>query len=1299
MDQLTSIINIKTIVLCCILGCSTLSVATAQLSVTFTNSEPSCNSYTDGNIEAIPDGGVAPYNIVWENGVVGSVQSGLGAGMYALTITDNTGAELTASTTLTEPDPMTVVISNDGDLCLGTSGSSTAAVRGGTSPYEYQWSNGDTSSQSDNLVAGSVSVTVTDVNGCIAVGITEIKEKFEVATEAFDVQCTDFCDGVVKLDLNGGTAPYDIEWSTGTINEASIDLLPPGTYTVTVTDANGCVQTSTAVVGEPSAIDLNLNIADVCDAAVADVSASVAPEGGTAPYNIVWSNGTNGTNTSNLERGRSYAVTVTDALGCTESIDNFEIPAEPSLVLTITATNTSCDNDANGSAQVSATGGTDYEYEWSNNATTATISNLSSGTYTVTVTAANGCSATQSVVVEEGDELLMFPTSINASCTGIDDGMANVLVEGGQLPYSVEWEDGQTTNTAIDLAPGTYSVTATDATGCTGVTTVTVGTNTSLEVSLTTTNSTCDDTNDGSATATVSGGTAPYTYLWSTGIETSTLNDVAAGNYVITITDANGCTTTTTATIVGTERVEPIIVAEVIDCDGSLLTVSFTDESPIEGERNWVFSNGEISSETNPTVQVESGESITATLNLQTSSCSGEATTSFVPQGLDVDIPTNLVACKDTPLQLEVIATGQGTLIYSYEPADLFTEGTTTNQPTVSTTEIGETLVTVTVTDQLGCSATQEVLVRVAAVVDGDADAITISQCEGLAVDFVNENTGISYEYDFGDGSDSVVATEEIRHTFDAPGTYTVTLTPTDEGSCAESIEKQIVVNEPNELAFAVDGIGCSVDGELTFTDNSTYNEDNITYEWVFGNGTISEEPTPTIIVEESGVVEATLTVRLGENCELTKDTTFEVILFDPALAQIPDVMGCRGDTVALNEDANPDLVYLFDEDDSLMGATSSNPTTTVGNENTTYRVTVTDATGQCETTTDVTVNVPPQIQTQVPDDIEQCGDDAIMLEVSSEQAEVITWFENDNEEPLGTGEIYEIVPTARETSFRLRFEDEFGCVVEETIMVRNNNPQVELGTPDKNCGDGTTTVLTTDNLVETDMLSYEWTPDQEGIIDDPTSPEPAVSPANTTTFVATITNQLGCSIEQSVEVEVSGTSGASAALARDTILLGESVDVLTNLNGGLMYSWTPTTGVSDPTTANPVLTPELTTTYTVTIIDPDNPNCTTDRELTVTVLQSNCTEGFIYLPNAFTPNGDQRNDVLFVRGYSITDMRLIIYNRWGEKVFETTAIDNGWDGTYNGEPVCSDVYGYYLEVTCFGGERFVDQGNVTVLR
>ena len=147
------------------------------------------------------------------------------------------------------------------------------------------------------------------------------------------------------------------------------------------------------------------------------------------------------------------------------------------------------------------------------------------------------------------------------------------------------------------------------------------------------------------------------------------------------------------------------------------------------------------------------------------------------------------------------------------------------------------------------------------------------------------------------------------------------------------------------------------------------------------------------------------------------------------------------------------------------------------------------------------------------------------------------------------------------------------------------------------------------------------------------------------------------------------------------------------------MYEWTPTTGVSNPNIANPVLTPAETTIYTVAVTDPSNPDCTTERDVTVTVLQSNCTEGFIYLPNAFTPNGDGRNDVLFVRGFSITDLRLIIYNRWGEQVFESNSLDNGWDGTFNGEPVCSDVYGYYLEVSCFGGERFVDQGNITVLK
>lgn len=1267
----------------------------AQMAITFEVNSPACNDYTNGSAEAIVTGGEAPYIYMWENGTRSAMLDGVGAGEYEITVTDSDGVQEIATATIVDPPRLAANIRNSGDICASINGSLVAEVSGGTLPYTYQWSNGDTEIQSNNLQAGQNILTVTDANGCLAIATIQVAEEFLINTTASDVLCTDYCDGVVKVNINGGTAPYDVQWSTGVENVTNIDLLPPGTYTVTVTDANGCNGVETAVVGEPEAIIIDLSITDVCDATIDNLSASVNVSGGNEPYQIQWSNGAQGTTTTNLSRGTTYFVNVTDRNGCTAE-QQITIPNDPELILTARVTNTACNNNTNGSASVSASGGESYTYSWSNGATTAEINDLIAGTYTVTVTASSGCSAVESVEVMNGDELLLFPTSVNATCAGVNNGMANVLVEGGELPYTILWEDGQTTQTALDLEPGTYSVTATDRLGCTGTTSVVVGANSAIDVSFNNNNPTCDAATNGSTSINVSGGVAPYTYQWNNGADTEAIDNLEGGTYSVTVTDNNGCITEASTTLIGAESITPNFSFAITACNGNEVTVMFTDNSDIAGDKLWMFSNGEISNEDNPTIQINNGETIEATLSITTTeNCSGTTTESVTAIPIELTVPDMLTACKDEAAQLNVMTNADGILTYEYSPTSAFVSGTDTNMPSLATDVVGQNMVTITVTDELGCSATESVMINVTEEVSGDPEAVSTSQCEGLVVDFSNTIEGVEYTYDFGDGTNSTQVGGNVNYEYSEPGTYIVTLTPTSNANCAAPIEKEIVVTSPNEVDFSNDTEICSADGQVSFMNESTINADNVMYSWEFSNGTTSNEENPMITLTENGTVEAILTASFGENCTISSEQSFELIIFDPAEAEIEDVIACAGEEVELNPNANDDLTYVFENDGTLINPESNNPSVELTETNV-YNVTITDPTGQCEIMDEVAVEVPPMIETTVSDDVVQCGATLVNLEASSEQAEEITWFISGEEEPLGMGENYEFAPMQRTTDFIIRFTDEFDCSVEEMIQVNNNDPQVEIETPESICG-GTDAEIIVNNLIEGDMLSYQWTPDNIDVIDDATSPMPMVSPEETTTFVVMITNQLGCTIEEEALVEVSKIDGLEVTAAKDTILAGESTDLSVNRNGELTYKWTPEIGVSDPTSPNPVVSPPTTTTYKVEVEDENG--CTTEREITVTVLQSNCTEGFIYLPNAFTPNDDGQNDVLFVRGFSITDVYLIIYNRWGEKVFESNSINNGWDGTFNGEKVCSDVYGYYLEVTCFGGERFIDQGNITVLK
>lgn len=222
---------------------------------------------------------------------------------------------------------------------------------------------------------------------------------------------------------------------------------------------------------------------------------------------------------------------------------------------------------------------------------------------------------------------------------------------------------------------------------------------------------------------------------------------------------------------------------------------------------------------------------------------------------------------------------------------------------------------------------------------------------------------------------------------------------------------------------------------------------------------------------------------------------------------------------------------------------------------------------------------------------------------------------------------------------------------------------------------------------------TYLWQP-PDGL-DDPNSPNPTATPDSTTTYTVVITDSGAfCVVEKDVTVIVSPFATVTPEI--DTILEGESVQINATYDPSYSYHWTPAAGLSDPDIHNPVATPLQNTVYTLTVTDENG--CVVERTVTVVVLTL-CEEPFIFVPTGFSPNGDGHNDTFRVMGNNIEKIYLAVYNRWGEKVWETTTPGEGWDGTYKGKLLASDAFGYYVELTCFGGLQFRKKGNVTLFR
>lgn len=231
--------------------------------------------------------------------------------------------------------------------------------------------------------------------------------------------------------------------------------------------------------------------------------------------------------------------------------------------LTVSSTNTGCGTACTGSASVSVSGGTaSYTYLWSNNATTASISDLCAQTYTIEVTDANGCTATEQVTISaESNTMSVSANVTNESCPNTCNGAVTTTVTGGTAPYTYLWSNGATTSSISNVCAQTYTVEVTDASGCSATVQETVGTNpATLNVSANGTNESCANECDGTAAVTASGGTAPYTYSWSNGTGTAAIQNLCAGNYTATVTDANGCESSANHTVLpGATGQTPVI--------------------------------------------------------------------------------------------------------------------------------------------------------------------------------------------------------------------------------------------------------------------------------------------------------------------------------------------------------------------------------------------------------------------------------------------------------------------------------------------------------------------------------------------------------------------------------------------------------------------------------------------------------------------------------------------------------------------------------------------------------------------
>lgn len=455
------------------------------------------------------------------------------------------------------PSGLNAVPSHTNVKCHGgNDGTASVAPSMGTPPYSYLWSPGNQTTQSvSGLTAGSYTVRVTDATQDTVRDTIVITEPpaLTATTSQTNVTCNGNNNGSATVNVSGGVTPYTYSWAPTGGNNATATGLAPGAYTCTITDSNNCTLQETFTITQPGGLTATTSQTNILCHGASTGSAGVSVSGGTLPYSYAWTpTGGNNATANNLAAG-NYTCTVTDGNSCTMQ-KTFTLTEPTAITATTTQTNISCNGAGNGSASVSASGGVGpYTYSWSpSGGTAASATGLTPGTYTCTITDANNCTLQKTFTITQPAVLSATISHTDVTCYGAGDGTATVVVSGGTLPYTYSWSpSGGTTANATGLTGGTYTCNITDANGCTTSQSATViQPAQQLSAIPSQTNVLCYGANTGIASVIVSGGTSPYSYVWSpTGGNNPNAYNLVAGAYTCTIKDAHNCTITPTFNI------------------------------------------------------------------------------------------------------------------------------------------------------------------------------------------------------------------------------------------------------------------------------------------------------------------------------------------------------------------------------------------------------------------------------------------------------------------------------------------------------------------------------------------------------------------------------------------------------------------------------------------------------------------------------------------------------------------------------------------------------------------------------
>lgn len=1177
------------------------------LTFTGTGSPTSTYNWDFGGGIAIPGGnGVGPHGVSWATS---------GNHIVSLTVVDGICSSLLTQHTLTTPTDLVTLITTTPVLCnSGSSGQVEIQVSGGVSGYTYSYSNCLCPTHPET--AGSYSVTTTDANGCTNIDTFSIlqPQPIFVTQEHTNLICNNDNSGTAIVHISGGTPGYTYNWQNNPgLNDSIQTGLAAGSYLVNISDSNGCTVNTTIQLIEPSPVTVSLsNQTDVSCSGLCDGSSTAFGTGGVSPVSYNW--GTVFTPLNNTLCAGSHTVTVSDANGCPNTA-SVTISEPPLLTASITSqTNVSCSGGANGTATVTANGGTPiYQYNWSTGAVTQTVGNLIAGQQIVMVTDTKGCTDTAMLTITQPSVLQALVLSqTNATCYGVCNGQARVSPVGGTPPYTWNWGQQGNIDTVSTLCSGTHSVSLTDAFNCTSTTSFTISQPTQVTAQITNkVNVSCNGFSDGQATVSGGGGTpgTGYTYLWSlnTGSQaTTTAVNLAAGTYTVTVTDQNSCTDTASCIIT-----QPLTLT--------------------------------------------AGAAVITNFNGFHISCNGMS---------DADI---------------TLTTEGGTTPWGYQWSN--------SAVTQNLNNVSAGTYSVTVTDYNGCIAYSAVTVNepspLVAVIDSisDYNGYGIS-CSGAADGkiYLTVTGGAPvYSYDWTGGG------SQQDYLNISQGQYFVTVT--DANGCITYTDTSLSGPTALTLVYATTDINCF--GYLTGSIDLDPGEGVPPYSFTWSNGQNTE------VINSLAAGNYTVTVKDQNNCAI-----YEAI----SITQTPQLLTTvSNDTVICI--ADPILIFVYPSGGS--GAYSYYWNDTPGSyaltvspaDDATYSVYVKDINGCVSDTDLIHVSVLPPVVLDVfaSDDsvcfgspifinhtITGCNDSCAMYYLDT----LITDF------PLV------IYPTNTQ-NFIFYAKDEI-CTnfrARDTVKITVLPTPSPMFNPNLDSGCEPLQVYFYELLDEPDA-TYFWEFNDEGTTSDSRNPSHIFENPGTYDIKLKITSQYGCSgsntriglitVHPKPEAGFYYTPDQISIVQPEVSFINTSENAISALwffgDGDSITKWEPVHFYKKPGR------------YDVIMVASSDHGCIDSVKTLLTVKD----EYSIYVPTAFSPDGDGLNDefMIFGSGIDETTFKISISDRWGQLIYESKNRNEKWNGKHMNRGPIVPAGTYVWMVSCYdlGGVMHQKAGWVTVI-